>query len=210
VNDEKAFGMIAKTLSMELNEIAFTCGTAAELWSKLTKLYANPSIQNLGKWRGELARMVISEDDNIAAKIEEFDALRRKLAGSKVEVGEEEAIVALMNLLPKSWDSFCSGIGAREKQPTYMELKQIINDQAEGPRRNEEKKRDLKVFNANGFKGKCNKCGKVGHMMKECRSKEAKKCDNCGKPGHIREDCYSSGGGKEGGGPKQNVGCLHQ
>jgi len=65
------------------------------------------------------------------------------------------------------------------------------------------------------FKGKCYNCGKMGHMGKDCRSKNIKKgnnnggcnihnggpkkkfmgtCDGCGKCGHKLADCFKTKG----------------
>ena len=44
----------------------------------------------------------------------------------------------------------------------------------------------------NKEKRKCNFCGKVGHLVKDCRKKKAKMnggCFSCGETGHMAKDC---------------------
>ena len=36
---------------------------------------------------------------------------------------------------------------------------------------------------------KCHKCGRTGHLQKDCRTGECKKC---GRPGHLARDCQTS------------------
>ena len=50
-----------------------------------------------------------------------------------------------------------------------------------------------------GFKGKCNKCGQVGHKKKDCPQKQgggennsSKECTGCGRKGHTAENCWKT------------------
>ena len=43
----------------------------------------------------------------------------------------------------------------------------------------------------NGVNDKCNKCGKLGHFMRDCKYKKSNKCarcNKCGKLGHFMRD----------------------
>ena len=44
-----------------------------------------------------------------------------------------------------------------------------------------------------GFRGKCFKCGQVGHMKAQCGSSKSRMtCFQCGRPGHRKRDCGSN------------------
>ena len=51
-----------------------------------------------------------------------------------------------------------------------------------------------------GFRGKCFKCGQVGHMKAQCVSGNARMtCFQCGKPGHRKRDCTGNRPAGQGG-----------
>ena len=44
----------------------------------------------------------------------------------------------------------------------------------------------------NGANDKCNKCGKSGHFMRDCKYKKPKKCTRCNREGHTASKCYAT------------------
>lgn len=44
----------------------------------------------------------------------------------------------------------------------------------------------------NGANDKCNKCGKSGHFMRDCKYKKPKKCTRCNREGHTVSKCYAT------------------
>ncbi|MFM8622139.1 MAG: reverse transcriptase domain-containing protein, partial [Holophagaceae bacterium] len=51
----------------------------------------------------------------------------------------------------------------------------------------------------NKFKGRCRKCGKVGHKKADCRSNATGVCFECGEDGHFARDCPKKKKDGEGG-----------
>ena len=43
-----------------------------------------------------------------------------------------------------------------------------------------------------GANDKCNKCGKSGHFMQNCRYKKIQKCSRCNRKGHTVKQCYAT------------------
>lgn len=44
----------------------------------------------------------------------------------------------------------------------------------------------------NGANDKCNKCGKSGHFIRDCKYKKPKKCTRCFREGHTVTQCYAT------------------
>ena len=54
----------------------------------------------------------------------------------------------------------------------------------------------IRVSQGNPRTKQCFKCGKPGHIARNCRSRSELTCYNCGKRGHVFQNCWSQGNGQ--------------
>ena len=113
-------------------------------------------------------------------------------------IANEDFVMIITTLLPKSWDHFTGlFLGARGSMSmiTSQELILLLLDEDQRKKERAGNSAGTMLLTNRKDKHACNK---------------DKECYNCKKKGHITLECWEKGGGKEGQGPGRKTGCIKQ
>ena len=137
-------------------------------------------------------------------KLDQINA-KLKSIGDQYEKKDYEMKAHLLSNLPDGYSDVRTKISGKEGDYTVAQIEKEIADKWN---RDFEKADDQD--NSNGknialavdgkkatygkkswkkFKGKCRKCGKIGHKAADCRSNKNGVCFECGEDGHFARDC---------------------
>ena len=145
----------------------------------------------------------ISEDPD--EWITELEDLRLRMQSAGSRMSNMDLVEHILNSLPKEYDIVVKVLENRLNENDDLSVMDIRNElsleYAKHKFDKQETQKDSALY-AGGFKGTCNKCGKIGHKARFCKSgdgsskdKDWKKkieCYKCHKKGHFAKECRST------------------
>ena len=182
-------------------------GNARDALMKLDQKYAKKSSSNVMALLTEYANCKLeSANHDPEAWFIQLDRINMKLAqiDEKYEKKDYEIKTHLLNNLPDEYQHLVTTIveSDQEDKKTVADIEEAISRKWCRDLKEKSKvggKNNVAMFtdakdgatkkNNNKFKGRCRKCGKVGHKKADCRSDAKGVCFNCGKDGHYAKDC---------------------
>jgi len=179
--------------------------TAKAMWESLQAVFAKKSVVNQILVRKQLTKLRMKEGESIVAHLMAFDDLIRQLKMSGAKLEESDMIAQLFVSLPEKFDPLVTALQNLENEKlTINTVKErlILEETKLNDRQNEEtddktafsgKKMWKSKYLRNKFQGKCFKCGKIGHKIKNCRQSEARSAQSHNKGGV----CFMAGNGFE-------------
>lgn len=191
--DAKAQGVIVTRLSNNIMLQVSTCESAKEMWDKLMTVFEQKSEVSLHILQQKFFEMKFDQDDMamFLARVEEIVA---QIKQAKGDIPENMVITKIITSLPQKYGHFVS---AWDSVPTDKRTKSELTARLliEEQRSKVHEANESKAFTAKEGR-KCFKCGKIGHLKKDCRSKKVvnngsdKYCKNCKKQGHTDQQCW--------------------
>ena len=134
--------------------------------------------------------------------ITELEDLRLRMQAAGSSISDLDLIEHILNNLPSEYNIVVKVMENRLNVADDLSIMEVRNELclefAKHKFGNTDVKQDSALY-AGGFKGTCNKCGKMGHKARFCKSgdntnKDWKKkieCYNCHKKGHFAKECRS-------------------
>ena len=161
--------------------------TAAEIWAEARRLFAGQTITDYMLTITNLVTAKYEEGEDVTEHIAKFKTWRRDLILMQRDIPDDLYACFLRISMPAAWNYVFAGLPAKY---TSAEVERRIKDES-GVRKNQE---TTAAYMTRGA-GKSKKTNSPipGQPF----------CTNCKKNGHLIADCWSSGGGKEGQGPRQ-------
>lgn len=190
--DRKAQGILILTIS-DSEMIHITGATSAkEMWDQLRTVKEARGVVGIMSARRQFYRIRAEEGADITSHIAELRKIQEELHLMGSAVTDTEFLTHLITSLPESWDQFTSGyFGASGTLQTGMTSHQLVALIIQEDRR----RRD------NGGSEAAMQF-RTGGRPSSNFTKTGITCYNCKKEGHTKGECWSTGGGKEGKGPK--------
>eukprot|EP00253_Pinus_taeda_P010887 PITA_10887 len=179
------------------------CKTSAEIWTKIKKLYETQNTNRVLALKRKLFSMRMDERESATAFVARIKDVKDGLGAIGVAVADEDLVAITMNGFRDDFQTFITGVSAREKAPTFDDLT-VILQQEEDRRQNlnlNPQSDDLALVAkrrlSKGKQSQQQKKQKGGTSQKNLHSHKGmlenhyeKKCYYCGKTGHIQRDCY--------------------
>jgi hypothetical protein len=208
-------------------------GDVREALRRLDKKYARKSTTHLLGLIKEYNQCKLeSTKRDPEAWFLELDRINNKLRnienGEYVKKDYEIKAHLLGNLVPDGYEDVETKLHGKEEDMTVEEIeeeiankwqrtfKKTFDDGGKGSKTNVAMTVDGKNGGKGGrtkfggkFKGRCRKCGKVGHKKADCRSDKEGVCFNCGESGHFANKCpKKSEGDSNAGGTTSGTGMF--
>ena len=160
--------------------------------------YKPKTVQSKAEKKLEFAQSILTDWTKDPDKwLDELERIRADLELMKSNISNEDFKIHMLNNLPKEYKSIIEKLipdisildiddMREELQVKYNCLMKYSNGN-----NNEEDQALVANQGCKQLKGKCLKCGKVGHKAASCQSgqKFNGNCHYCGKPGHSIAEC---------------------
>jgi len=157
------------------------CKGPAEAWTTLCNIHETKSLSNILFLRRKFFTAKMEEGTDILEHINKVKSLADQLACLEVAVQPEDIVMTLLDSLPPSFENLITALETRPvKELTVEFITARLMHEATKRKEKEPQGEDTAMFLRHG-KG----------TTTNARS-EARTCFKCGKPGHIARNCWGA------------------
>lgn len=178
-----AFAIIATNLvDKEMAHIK-NCKGPAEAWERLCNIHETKSLSNILFLRRKFLTIKMQDGDCMLDHINKVKDLADQLMCLDVAVKDEDIVMTLLDSLPPSYEHLIIALETRDMKDLTLEFvtARLMHEVAK--RKEKEPQGDDAAMLSRQGKGGSNK-----------NYKEERMCFKCGKPGHIARNCWSGKG----------------
>lgn len=168
---QKAFSLLALTVSSELVYLISDCEEPDDAWTRLQKHFERNTVANKLFLKKQYFRSLMKEGDPVLSHIKHMKELTDKLAAIKAPISEEDQVVTLLGSLPDSFDNIVTALEARVDDLSLDFVHQsLIN--AEQKRTAVPTAPDAALLSKPNHHTPraCYNCGSTDHLARKCPS----------------------------------------
>ena len=173
------------------------CTTAAEVWTKLAKVYEAKGVTQELYLRKQLSNFKLDDGNTIQQHINKLNEIVKQLASIREKISNRSIAMTLLSSLPKSYNMLKVSLGNTPDKITTDLIKQwALEEEARIKEEDSdvEMSENVALFSQKG-KGKAKNAkptkGKgKGKKDDENNNKPKPKCSHCKRTGHKEANCW--------------------
>ena len=195
-DDHKALALIGLAVEDQYLPTVGECTTAQAAWDALAAIYRSRSNARVLTLKRQLASMSLQAAEPLTKYISRAQALRDQLAAIGHAVNEADLVLAVLNGLPKQYETIITVIENTDPMPNLSEVlsKLLLVEQRSpagaSPKSETALYTQIKKPTSAGFHREtrtCHYCKKKGHLIADCYKKKAADRRQEGRPAHQQQ-----------------------
>eukprot|EP00253_Pinus_taeda_P003783 PITA_03783 len=107
------------------------CKSAADIWNTIKNLYETQNTNRVLALKGKLFALKMDENESVGAFMARVKDLRDKLGAIREKVSYSDLVTLTLNRMTDEYQTFISGLSAREKAPSFDDLTTILLQEEE-------------------------------------------------------------------------------
>lgn len=188
---ERAFSMLVLNVSTSQLYLITNCQTPKEAWTTLKGQFERDTLANKLFLKKKYFRCEMTEGDRLAEHLKRMKELTDQLSAIGAVIEEEDQIVTLLGSLPTSYATIVTALETKIDNLTLQFVQQALTNEEQKRLNANDNFSGATSGGASAMSSQFRRNVQDGYRSVGVERPSTWRCYKCGKEGHIKRDCPS-------------------